>query len=116
LKNIRHPEVMSFLKHLLRHLRKGFVLLWDRGSTHKAKAIKKFLKGHPHIHSHFFPGYAPELNPDEFVWTNMKRSAANSVPKDTNDLKNFLKISAQILRRSEGLLWSCIHASELPWD
>jgi hypothetical protein len=25
---------------------------------------------------HFLPGYAPELNPDELVWSHMKRTAA----------------------------------------
>jgi transposase len=106
---------MTFLRYLLRHLKRGFVLLWDRGSMHKAGAIKRFLKDHPGVHPHFFPGYAPELNPDEFTWTNMKRSAANSIPRDTDDLKNLIRISAKRLRHSERLLWSCIRASELPW-
>jgi transposase len=82
---------------------------------HKAGALKKFFKDHPRVHPHFFPGYAPELNPDEFVWTDMKRSTANSVPKNTEDLQNLLRGSAKRRKRSEKILWSCILASELPW-
>jgi transposase len=114
-KNIRHPQVISFLKVLLRHLKKGFVLVWDRGSTHKAGATKKFIKASGRIHPYYFPGYAPELNPDEFVWNNLKRSVANGVPDSIHDLKKSLNRSACKLKESKALLWSCVRASELPW-
>jgi len=34
---------------------------------------------------HFLPGYAPELNPDEFVWNHVKRTGTAKVrsPKAT---------------------------------
>lgn len=115
LKNIRHPQVLTFLRYLLRHLKRGFVLLWDRGSSHKAGTIKRFLKSHPRVHAHFFPGYSPELNPTEFVWNRMKHDVANGVPKDTQDLQGHLRCSSGKLKRSTRLLWSCIRASELPW-
>ena len=115
LKNIRYPQVLTFLRYLLRHFKRGFVLLWDRGSMHKAGMIKKFLKDNRHVHSHFFPGYAPELNPAEFVWNRMKHDVANGVPKDTQDLQGHLRVSAGRLKESSRLLWSCVRASELPW-
>ena len=115
-RNIRALEVAGFLRHLLRHLRKGFVLLWDSGAVHKARLIQQFLKEHPSIWAYSFPGYAPELNPDEFVWANLKRSLANSAPKDTRHLKRLLRSPVQNLKRSKKLLWSCIKASELPWN
>lgn len=115
LKNIRHPHVLPFLRYLLRHLRRGFVLLWDRGSTHKAGAIKRFLTHHPCVHPSFFPGYAPELHPSEFIWNRMNHDVANGVPKDPQDLQGHLRSSSGRLKRFTKLLWSCIRASELPW-
>ena len=115
-KNIRHPQVLVFLQHLLQHLRRGFVLLWDSGSVHKAGAVKKFLERHASIHAYFFPGYAPELNADEFVWGHLKRSAANGIPKDIGHLRNFLYGSAQKLKRSKNVLRGFLRASELPWE
>lgn len=115
-KNIRSPEVVRFLRQLLKHLRGPVVLLWDSGRPHKGAVVKEFLKTHPRLHPHRFPGYAPELNPDEFVWTHLKRSLANSVPIDLSHLKQLLHPPLQRLRQSQKLLWSCIHASELPWD
>ena len=29
---------------------------------------------------HYLPGYAPELNPDELVWSHMKRTAMARAP------------------------------------
>lgn len=64
---------------------------------------------------HRFPGYAPELNPDEFVWKLLKGAVANSVPKDNAHLKRLIHVPLMRLRQSQKLLWSCIYASDLPW-
>ena len=114
-KNIKSPEAARFLRQLLKHLRGPVVLLWDRGSIHKGGPVKEFLRRHPRLQTHFFPGYAPELNPDEFIWNNLKRAVANSMPDDTPHLKRLLHPPLQRLRQSQKLLWACIHASDLSW-
>ena len=114
-KNIRQGEVVEFLTYLQRHLRGHIVIVWDNNKTHKGNIIKAYLQQHPRIHRYFFPSYAPELNPDEFVWTNLKRAVANSVPKDQKHLLRTLSGPTRRLRRSQALLWSCIRASALPW-
>ena len=111
--NIRADQVLEFLRYLRRHLRKGFVLLWDGGAFHRAGKVKRFLKKHPSIRAYTFPAYAPELNPDEFVWAQMKRSVANGVPYDTDHLRQMLGDAVGRIKRSKKLLWSCVHAAEL---
>ena len=114
-RNIRSPEVAAFLQQLLTHLRGPLVLLWDGGRPHKSALVQAFLDRHPRVHPSRFPGYAPELNPDEFVWCHLKRALANSVPEDLRHLKRLLHPPLQRLRQSQRLLWSCIYASDLPW-
>lgn len=114
-RNIGAQQVAGFVRHLLRHIRGPIILLWDRSRTHRAKIIQALLRRHRRIHPHFFPGYAPELNPDEFVWGLLKRATANSVPKDLPHLKRLLQRPIRRLRRSQTLLRSCVHASDLPW-
>jgi transposase len=114
-KNVRSPEVVQFLQQLLRHLRGPVVLLWDSGRQHRGVLVQHFLQAHPRLSTYRFPGYAPELNPDEFVWNHLKRAVANSAPSDLGDLKRLLHPPLQRLRQSQTLLWSCIHASDLPW-
>jgi len=108
-------EVIRFLRHLLRHLRGEVVLLWDGGPIHKRRIVREFLRRRPRLHVYPFPAYAPELNPDEFVWTNAKKALSNSAPEDIGALAHSLRRSLRRLRRSQHLLWSCIFASELPW-
>lgn len=114
-RDIRARHVVQFLKHLLRHLKGPLVLLWDRSQLHRAKIVKGFLANYPRIQTFHFPGYAPELNPDEFVWTSLKRGVANSTPQDLKHLRQLLDRPLGRLRHSQRLLRSCIHASELSW-
>jgi hypothetical protein len=60
----------------------------------------------------YFPAYAPELNPTEYVWTRADHERANGVP---DELRARLADATRRLRRSQPLLWSCIYASDLPW-
>lgn len=113
--NITGVEVIRFLQHLLRHLRGEVVLLWDGGPIHKRRIVRDFIRRRPRLHVYAFPAYAPELNPDEFVWTNAKHELSNSAPEHIGELTQRLRRSLRRLRRSQQLLWSCIFASDLPW-
>src|SRR5207249_11222937 len=113
--NITGTEVVLFLRALLRHLRGPVQLLWDGGSIHKRDDVKAFRRRHPRLRVHRFPAYAPELNPDEFVWTKMKNSLANGAPKDVVELGRRLRSTMHRIRNSQRLLRSCMHSSDLPW-
>ena len=66
--NFHGAEVVAFLKLVRRHLRR-FTVVWDRNQIHsRSKVVRAYLAGHPEIVVEDFPGYAPELNPDELVW------------------------------------------------
>ena len=108
-------DVRAFVRALLRHLRGAVVLLGDRGTIHRRREVQGFLLAHPRLHQEFFPAYAPELNPAEHVWTQTDRRLANSAPPDLEAVRGRLRNAVQRLRNSQGLLWSCIMASELPW-
>ncbi len=45
----------------------------DRHPSHVAVMVKKWVAAQGRrIRIHFLPGYAPDLNPDEHVWTRLK--------------------------------------------
>lgn len=113
--NITGVEVIEFLRHLLHHLRGPVVLLWDGGSIHRRIIVKEFLRKNKRLHTHRFPAYAPELNPDEFVWTKAKHELANGAPKNIAELGCRARRAIHRVKNSQRLLRSCIHASELPW-
>ena len=66
--NFHGAEVVAFLKLVRRQLRR-FTVVWDRSRIHsRSQVVRAYLAAHPEIVVEDFPGYAPELNPDELVW------------------------------------------------
>jgi hypothetical protein len=68
-RTVHAEEVVAFLKALKRQLRGPFTVVWDRHVIHsRSRLVKAFLRDHPEIVVEDFPGYVPDLNPDEWVW------------------------------------------------
>jgi transposase len=66
--NVRGEDVVGFLKELRRRLG-PVTVVWDRNQIHsKSRAVRAWLAGHPDVVAEDFPGYTPDLNPDEGVW------------------------------------------------
>ncbi|MBM4424871.1 MAG: transposase [Chloroflexi bacterium] len=114
-RSFKGPDVVRFLQSLLRQLTGPGVLLWDAGPIHRHRVVKSFLQTRPQLHVHKFPGYAPELNPAEYVWSQSDSTLANSAPEEVEELQGMLNSIKRRLRNSQSLLWSCIYASDLPW-
>jgi len=109
-------DVRTFLQVLLRHLRGAVVLLWDRGTIHTRREVQRYVEAHPRLHLYDFPPYAPELNPAEHLWNRTDAALANGAPQDVGQLRGRLHQAIRKLRGSQQRLWSCIHASQLPWE
>ena len=114
-RSFKGPDVKCFLQHLLKHVRGPIILLWDRGRIHRHHEVKAWCQAHPRLQVEEFPGYAPELNPAEYVWCQSDSALANSMPEELDELKTMLVATKRRLLRSQNLVWSCIYASDLPW-
>ena len=89
-----------FLRELLRHLRGPVIVLLDNSSTHQGEPLRKLLRLHPRLSIEHFPSYAPELNPDEGVWSLAKRQLANGRPYDVDELMEDVIRAMERIRRS----------------
>ncbi len=66
--NVRGEYEFGFLTELRRRLG-PVTVVWDRNQIHsKSRAVRAWLAGHPDVVAEDFPGYTPDLNPDEGVW------------------------------------------------
>jgi transposase len=64
---------VDFLAALIKDVRGYIVLVVDRHPAHVAAATKRWLAEHANrIELHLLPPYAPDLNPDEHVWSHLK--------------------------------------------
>ena len=115
-KSISGDEVIRFLKHLLRHVKGPIVILWDKHPIHRRRKVKDFLARHPRVHVYEFPTSAPELNPTEFVWTQISEYTASTAPHNGTELRTNVFAGIARTRRSQDRLWACVFASDLPWQ
>lgn len=115
-RNVKAPNIIAFLRQLLRHLGGRIIVIWDRGRPHTAGETKRFLhRSRRRLSTESFPSYAPDLNPDEHVWALLKNHRlANHGFNTLQRLHQHLLYHAGRTGRSQNLLWGCIRASELP--
>jgi transposase len=71
---INSADVIAFLEHLLREVPGRMVLIWDGAPIHRRQLIKDFLANGAvqRLHLERLPAYAPELNPGEGLWQQLK--------------------------------------------
>jgi len=73
-------SLIGFLDELKRHFcRRRLILIWDGLPSHKSRAMTAYLQTQRSwLTVERLPGYAPDLNPTELVWGNVKgRELAN---------------------------------------
>lgn len=114
-KSISGEQVIRFLAHLLAHIKTPIVLVWDKHPIHRRRKVKDFVAHHPRLHVYEFPTSAPELNPTEFVWTQINEYTASTAPRNGAELRANVFAGIARTRHSPSRLWACLFASDLPW-
>jgi transposase len=72
---------VRLLRKMMRHRSKPVHLVVDGLPAHKTKLVKDYVQStEGRLTLHFLPGYAPELNPDELVWSHVKRTGVARTP------------------------------------
>jgi transposase len=103
--------VVRFLRHRLRQVKGKLLVLWDGAPIHRCKEVKTFLSegGAERLHLEQFPGYSPDLNPQEGVWSCLKRGKLGNVCcHDLPELSRELHKAFHRLRHKTDILNACI--------
>jgi len=77
---------VSFLKNFIKGRPGRIFLVIDGHPAHKAKVVQRYvetLAGRLELVA--LPTYAPDLNPDEFVWSHMKKNGVCKKPLKKNE-------------------------------
>ena len=111
---IDNIQVASFLRHLMRHLRGFVIVILDNGGCHKGEAIRAFLRRQRRLRLEPLPPYAPELNPDEGVWNQVRSTLSNGRPDNSSGLVQTLEETLSGISISPHKLRWCFHQSDLP--
>lgn len=75
------PKFVEFLGQFLRGRKKPVMLVVDGHPAHRARLVSDYVKSlKGRLELHFLPPYAPDLNPDEFVWSHVRRTGLSKTP------------------------------------
>jgi transposase len=113
--NAHGEDVVEFLAELRRRLGR-LTVVWDRNQIHsKSRAVKAWLATHPGVVAEDFPGYVPDLNPDEGVWGWTKYGRlANLAAGDKDELWDHVVDELITVKHRPDLLRGFIRQTELP--
>jgi transposase len=87
-------RLIGFLRTLKRHFRgHSIILLWDGLPAHKSRRMREYLaRQRPWLQVERLPAYAPDLNPVEQLWGNLKgHDLANLCPTEILALRRPLR-------------------------
>jgi transposase len=114
--NVHGEDVVEFLRALKGDVRRPLTVLWDGSKVHgKSKVVRAFLADHPEIVAEDLPAYAPEINPDELVWSWSKYGRlANLAADDTDELAERVIDELIYLQKHPHLLASFLEKTKLP--
>jgi transposase len=86
---------VELLKKLMHRRKKPVHLVLDSAPAHKKAVVSEYVAStQGKLTLHFLPGYAPDLNPDELVWSHAKRTGVARSP-----LKSGEKLQQRIDRQ-----------------
>jgi len=108
--------LIAFLRNLKRHFRRQRVMLiWDGLAAHKSRAMLAYLaRQRTWLTVERLPAYAPELNPVEPIWGNVKRrELANVCAPDLGALRVPLHAGCARVRRHPQLAFSFLRHAGL---
>lgn len=110
--------IISFLKQLIKRVKGRIVVFWDGAPIHRSQSVKEFLKL-PRIAERLevvaLPAYAPELNPDEWIFGHVKAARMNGcAPATMKEVKDRARRELSRLAHKPQTLRNFLMASELP--
>lgn len=108
-------DTVVFLNHLLPHVSAKLVVVWDGSPIHTGQ-VRTYLAdgGARQIHVEQLPPYAPDLNPDEGLWHQLKHGELRHLCcRNLTPLRNELGLAIRRVRRKPHLLTACFAGAGL---
>lgn len=93
---------------MMRHRKKPVHLVLDSLPAHKKAVVREYVESTcGKLTLHFLPGYPPDLNPDELVWSHVKRTRAARRPLQKGEkLRDRIETQLADMRKNPHLVHS----------
>lgn len=98
--SLNGPMFVEELRKLIRYRRRPLFVILDSHPGHRAKVVREYVQScGGKLELHFLPGYAPDLNPADYIWNDVKGEGPRKVPLRQGE-PLFERISASLARLS----------------
>ena len=108
---------IELLRKMMRNRQKPVHLVLDSLPAHKKASVRDYAastKGR--LTLYFLPGYAPDLNPDELVWSHVKRTGTARRPLQKGEkLRDKIEQQLEKLRQMPSLVRSFFQAPSVAY-
>jgi transposase len=110
-------QFRDFLRQFMRYRKKPVMLVVDGHPAHRAGLVSQYVKSlKGRLELHFLPPYAPDLNPDEFVWSHVRRTGLSKKPLRVGEsLKARVVADLENIKRRPALVRSFFGAASVAY-
>jgi len=108
---------IDLLRQMMKGRRKPVHLVLDSLPAHKTLKVRDYVEStEGRLTLHFLPGYAPDLNPDELVWSHVKRTGVARTPlRKGEKLRDKIESQLRMLSKTPRLIRSFFMAPSVAY-
>lgn len=108
---------VKLLQRMMRYRKNSVHLILDSLPAHKKALVRDYVQStRGRLRLHFLPGYAPDLNPDELVWSHVKRTGTARRPLQRGEsLHERIDAELHAVKRNRSLVRSFFRAPSVAY-
>ena len=108
-------KFIECLRSFMKHRKKPVFVIMDGHPVHKANKVKAYVASlNGKLTLHLLPPYAPDINPDELVWNQMRHMGTSKKPlKENESLKQRVINDLQKIKENISLIKSFFRESSV---
>src|SRR5438045_4598323 len=106
-------EFCEFLDRLIYRAKQLIYLIVDGHPTHRAKRVQAHIESYKgKLRLFFLPPYSPQLNPDEYLWNDLKGTVGRTESRSRDELELNVTEYLKIIQETPDKVRGFFHAPE----
>ena len=97
-KSLSEGDYIGLIDAAHQPLKAPIILIWDRLNTHVSRNMKEMIATRNRLTAVLLPAHAPDLNPVEWAWANLKRRLADHAPCTLDRLRDLIRARLKSLQ------------------